>query len=169
MIFFGFIEIAYADAGSSLIDRRLHCGSSDFVASTRRQEFFVVEQHLAVKQAGLPLKSIRIEAATVPQHRDPTTSTPGLSRWVEGWACRRTGRLRFVELLYTCSETMSDRDTDRYCSATRERTGFLMLDGTVLDRGYSPDDPRYRSLERGLGLPDWYDGKTYEQNMSPVD
>ena len=64
---------------------------------------------------------------------------------------------------------MSDRDTDRYCSATRERTGFLMLDGTVLDRGYSPDDPRYRSLERGLGLPDWYDGKTYEQNMSPVD
>jgi hypothetical protein len=31
-IFFSFIEIAHADAGSSLIDRRLHCGASDFVA-----------------------------------------------------------------------------------------------------------------------------------------
>ncbi len=130
----------------------------------------IMQQMLWVQPPGSKRRLVPIPSTEVPRAYGARRIGKGPSRWIEGWACRRTIHHQFVEVFYNCDgATLSDALSGRYCSATREWTGFLMLDGTVLDRGYSPDDPRYRSLERRLGLPDWYDGKTYEQTISPVD
>ncbi len=64
---------------------------------------------------------------------------------------------------------MTNSDTVRYCTVTREWTRYVGLNGLLLDEGFSLEDKRYRLLDRQLGLPDYFNGATHEEVMIPVD
>ena len=51
----------------------------------------------------------------------------------------------------------------------KEWDRYVDLHGRPLDRGFDVEDPRYRQLDRTLGLPNYYDGRSYEDIMIPVD
>ena len=165
-------ESSIARGLSDIKRHALTCGGSRFTTMTQRdaKHDLIVQQMLWVQPPGSKRRLVPIPSAEVPRAYGARRIGKGPSRWIEGWACRRTIHHQFVEVFYNCDgATLSDALSGRYCSATSEWSGYVTLDGTLLDDGYTPDDPRYRTLERQLGLPDGYGSTRVVETMRSAD
>ena len=126
----------------------LLCGGTRFlVTNTYDPVTFIKSQTLVARRAHHPLFHVDL--------RNRRRRTDALFATVSSWICNRSSRHVFLELLYSCNSDMTLADVDRYCSGDRmaEWERYMGVDGQPLDRGYGVDDPRYRNLDRRLGLP----------------
>ena len=132
----------------------LQCRGVDFKLRTESPEGDVLTQYLTVTNMETREALIVALPALLARRTrlDETTLAPNMS--ITRWACRHTRAATFLEVLYKCNDYMSDRDIGRYCARSGEWLSFIDLKGRLMDAGYRPDDPRYRSLERKIGLPD---------------
>ena len=81
-------------------------------------------------------------------------ATKGLSSFVSDWQCRRTPKGHVLVLWYACPQDLREDVPDALCSLTREWERYVALDGSLMDDGFSFDDPRYEKLRAELGYPD---------------
>ena len=78
----------------------------------------------------------------------------GLASFVSGWQCRKTPMGRILVLWYVCPQDLRENVPDRLCSITGEWERYVAMDGSLLDQGFSFDDPKYDGLRAKLGYHD---------------
>ena len=81
--------------------------------------------------------------------KPPGTDVRGLPVIVSSWQCLSGSQGKVIELWLTCNRA----DLGGACKGEREWERLIDVTGRPLDVGYAPQDPRYNTLSRRLGIP----------------
>ena len=148
----------------------LDCGGTRFTIDNRfTPSENLSEQVMTVRGPNKTAVRIDLDVTEVPL---VTNDSPpfGPATLISAWSCHNTRKRIFMEIVYVCSDNISQAAVDRYCNgSTRyEWSRYLDLKGRRLDPGYAIEDPRYVALRRRLGLPRHDPDSTYEMRLINV-
>ena len=148
-------HIAPQQAKASIHDLTYHkllCGGSTFALRTASYDRYPLTQTLDVRRHNGTRHRVDLDEHSFMLHRKyPDLRI--LSAVISAWICRKTPVGPVLEVLFSCPMDYPDNQPDGDCSLTNEWNRYITPPGMLLDRGYAPDDPRYRDIERRLAIP----------------
>lgn len=138
-------------SGVEIHRARIVCGGTQFLAKSEFIRFAPIAQMItAIFERNKPAVRVDLRQTKVSYPFELGT-LKGLASFVSDWQSRETPIGRVLVLGYTCPLDLRENVPQALCSSTGEWERYIALDGSLLDRGFSFDDPRYDKLRATLG------------------